>query len=182
MPAAPARIGRCAGMDAAEVYTRTGSPLGGIILAGRGDALTGLWFEGQKYECATLTGDARPGELAVFGEARRWLEEYFAGHMPERTPPLAPAGSPFRQAVLAELRGIPYGRTLTYGELARRLARGGSARAVGGAVGHNPISIMIPCHRVLGAGGRLTGYAGGPERKLFLLALEGVDTQALRRG
>ena len=160
------------------------SPLGGITLAGDGEALTGLWFDGQKYFGAGLSPQAEPRELPVFGQARRWLDVYFSGRAPDFTPPLGEAGSRFRLAVWAALRRIPYGRTVSYGELARELSRSGalerpSARAVGGAVGHNPISLIIPCHRVVGGGGSLTGYAGGVERKARLLALEGVDMGTL---
>lgn len=151
------------------------SPLGLLTLASDGDALTGLWVEGQKYfglfPEPPLTEDALP----VFREARRWLEAYFAGERPDpRALPLAPQGSPFRHRVWQLLLDIPYGETAAYGELAARL--GSSPRAVGGAVGHNPISLIIPCHRVLGAGGALTGYAGGLERKLWLLRHEGAVT------
>lgn len=154
------------------------SPLGGITLAADGEALTGLWFDGQRHFAEGLPPCAeRP--LPVFGETVRWLEDYFAGREPGFTPPLRPRGTPFRLVVWELLRTIPYGQTVSYGEIARRLAeRPGfgrtSARAVGGAVGHNPISLIIPCHRVAGADGSLTGYAGGIERKFRLLRLEGA--------
>ncbi len=152
------------------------SPLGSILLAAAGSALTGLWFEGQNYYARTL-GEARMEKnLPVFGEAARWLDDYFAGREPGFTPPLSPAGTPFQREVWALLRQIPYGSTTTYGALARELGRpASSARAVGSAVARNPISLLIPCHRVLGAGGALTGYAGGLERKQRLLALECVQ-------
>lgn len=160
-----------------EYISRWQSPLGGITLASDGDALTGLWFDGQKYFGAGLSPNAVEGELPVFRQTRRWLETYFAGRAPDFTPPLGPAGTPFRLSVWTVLGKIPYGKTATYGEVARELARvrgmeHTSARAVGGAVGRNPISIIIPCHRVLGQGGALTGYAGGLDRKAALLALE----------
>ena len=169
-----------------EEYTRHyASPLGGILLASDGEALTGLWFDGQANFGATLTQaqDAReagPEIPAVIKETVRWLDLYFSGREPDFTPPLRPRGTPFRRAVWALLLTVPYGETVSYGELAARLAeRTGaarvSARAVGGAVGHNPISLLIPCHRVLGADGSLTGYAGGLDRKRRLLELEGAE-------
>ena len=152
------------------------SPLGRIMLASDGDALTGAWFEGQKYDALGLDSDRAERPLPVFDAAARWLDRYFAGEAPGQTPPLRMKATDFRRAVWEALLTIPYGETVTYGQLARRLAgqfgRGVSARAVGGAVGHNPISLFIPCHRVVGADGSLTGYAGGLERKRFLLSLE----------
>lgn len=152
------------------------SPLGGILLAADEAGLTGLWFEGQKYCAANLPEETIRQESEVLAAAGRWLDCYFSGRCPGFTPPLHPAGSAFRQAVWSILLQIPYGQTTTYGEIARRLSqqRGAavSAQAVGGAVGHNPISLIIPCHRVVGAGGSLTGYAGGIGRKKALLALE----------
>ncbi len=155
------------------------SPLGGITLAGDGEAITGLWFDGQKYFGTTL--GERPTEelLPVFKDADRWLTLYFRGEVPDFMPAVAfpPEASEFSRAVWELLLKIPYGKTVTYGELARDLSaqRGGartSARAVGNAVAHNPISLIVPCHRVLGAGGKLTGYAGGADRKEWLLRLE----------
>ena len=154
---------------------RTDSPLGGIVLSSDGQAITGLWFEGQAHFPAEL---ARTEHTHVFDEAIRWLEVYFSGKRPDFTPPVALEGTPFRKAVWQALLEIPYGRTATYGGLAKALSEKGfpkaSPRAVGGAVARNPISIIVPCHRVLGAGGRLTGYAGGLERKQALLKLEGI--------
>ena len=145
------------------LFRRVDSPLGMVTLAGDGEALTGLWFAGQKYDCATLPDGAH--ECA----------EYFAGGRPDFMPKLNPQGSEFRRQVWAELVKVPYGEATTYGRIAHDLGlSSAAARAVGGAVGHNPISIIIPCHRVLGAGGSLTGYAGGLERKRFLLELEGI--------
>ena len=158
------------GIAHAAIYP---SPLGEILLASDGGALTGLWFVGQRFFPAAVPV---PGDIAVwpvFIEAARWLDLYFAGARPDFPPALAPEGTPFQRSVWALLGAIPYGATATYGELAARL--GSSARAVGGAVGRNPISLLIPCHRVLGAKGSLTGYAGGLDRKARLLALEAGD-------
>ena len=159
------------------------SPLGSITLASDGTALTGLWFDGQKHFAATLADEAiEEHDLPVFVETRRWLDRYFAGKRPDFTPPLAPTGTPFRQKVWKILLDIPYGKTMTYGEIAKRIVETFhetslqtthmSPQAVGGAVGHNPINLIIPCHRVVGADGSLTGYAGGLERKEWLLRLE----------
>ena len=153
------------------------SPLGGITLASNGTALTGLWFSGQKHFGETLSADHAERFLPVFAETVRWLDLYFSGGIPDFTPALNLRGTAFRSAVWAVLLTIPFGQTVTYGEIARRLAaRRGvgrmSPRAVGGAVGRNPISLIIPCHRVIGSGGGLTGYAGGTERKSRLLELE----------
>ena len=157
---------------------RLESPLGGITLESDGESLTGLWFDGQAHFAASPDAADAP-DLPVFRETRRWLELYFGGAEPDFTPPLAPRGTAFRRAVWDILRTIPRGRTATYGEIAARLAaaqgrRTIPARAVGGAVARNPISIIIPCHRVVGADGALTGYAGGLERKRWLLAHEGA--------
>ena len=156
------------------------SPLGTILLAANEIGLTGLWFEGQKYFARTLPKEHISKETPVLAEAKRWLDIYFAGKEPDFTPPLQPAGSAFRQAVWQILLQIPYGQTMTYGEIARRIAEirkvpHMSAQAVGGAVGHNEVSIIIPCHRVVGTGGSLTGYAGGMEKKVALLELERTD-------
>lgn len=155
------------------------SPLGAITLASDGKALTGLWFDGQKYFGSTLPVETKQGDCPVFAQAKRWLDSYFAGEKPDFTPPLHWMTTPFRRAVWEILLTVPYGCTTTYGQIAAQLAdrmgKPQSAQAVGGAVGHNPISILIPCHRVVGADGSLTGYAGGVEKKRFLLALEGVD-------
>lgn len=155
------------------------SPLGPLHLASDGHSLTGLWIEGQKYFAATLEGEPRltQPDVPVFRQTEAWLAAYFAKEALPAPPSLAPKGSPFRQAVWKLLLEIPCGQTTTYGALAQRLRAQGlsaAAQAVGGAVGHNPISILIPCHRVLGWDGGLTGYAGGVENKRFLLELEGV--------
>ena len=153
--------------------THYASPLGPILLAADETGLTGLWFEGQKYFPSFLGVDYQEKETPVLTETARWLDVYFSGKDPGFLPPLHPQGSPFRQAVWNILLTIPRGQTMTYGEIARRLSVH-SAQAVGGAVGHNPISILIPCHRVVGSDGSLTGYAGGVERKARLLQLEGA--------
>ncbi len=150
------------------------SPLGKLLLVSDGEALCGLYFEGQRHIPAP-DAEEKP-DLAVFEKTRAWLEAYFAGKAPEPDLPLRPEGTAFRRAVWELLREIPYGETVSYGALAARLsAKAGkrcSARAVGGAVGRNPVSILVPCHRVVGADGSLTGYAGGLERKKKLLEIE----------
>lgn len=156
------------------------SPLGGILLAADENGLTGLWFDGEKYYADNLAAEHEARDTQALGAAKRWLDVYFAGKEPDFLPPLHPIGSAFRQEVWQLLLEIPYGQTTTYGALARRLAerrglRHMSAQAVGGAVGHNEISILIPCHRVVGTSGSLTGYAGGIDKKLSLLRLEQVD-------
>ena len=160
------------------------SPLGGILLAADEIGLRGLWFDGQKYFARGLPEECTEGDAPALSEAKRWLDIYFTGKEPDFLPPLHPVGSPFRQSVWEILLRIPYGRTVTYGEIARRLAEESgrarvSAQAVGGAVGHNEISILIPCHRVVGTGGSLTGYAGGIDKKVRLLELEGTDMRDL---
>ena len=165
-------------------YTQTyDSPLGGILLAADEQGLTGLWFQDAKYAAAGLPAERAAEETPVLTAAKRWLDAYFAGRVPPELPPLHIIGSPFRQQVWALLLQIPYGQTTTYGALARQLAQIGgravSAQAVGGAVGHNPVSLMVPCHRVVGTGGSLTGYAGGLARKVRLLTMEGADMSRL---
>ena len=153
--------------------THYASPLGPILLAADETGLTGLWFEGQKYFPSFLGVDYQEKETPILTETVRWLDVYFSRKDPGFRPPLHPQGSPFRQAVWNILLTIPRGPTMTYGEIARRLGVH-SAQAVGGAVGHNPIFILIPCHRVVGSDGSLTGYAGGFDRKTRLLQLEGA--------
>lgn len=167
-----------------QYYTTYTSPVGELTISADGESLTGLWIAGQKYFLDTLPEEPiRQDSLSVFGAAAAWLDAYFAGRQPQISDlPLAPMGSDFRQAVWQILCEIPYGSVTTYGAIAAQIAeqRGlgsMSAQAVGGAVGHNPISIIIPCHRVVGASGSLTGYAGGIEKKIALLKLEGVDTE-----
>ena len=147
------------------------SPLGGITLASDGESLTGLWFDGQKYFASTLNAEHAEKSLPVFDEAAKWLDLYFGGMIPDFTPKLSPRGTGFQHRVWDVLLTIPYGQTVSYGEIAAKLGCR-SAQAVGGAVGRNPISLIIPCHRVLGADGGLTGYAGGVNKKRSLLELE----------
>jgi len=157
--------------------TTLSSPLGTLTLASEGSSLTGLWVEGQKYFASTLPVDAEDApQHPVFLQTAAWLDCYFSGEnsLPP-LPPLAPQGSAFRQEVWRLLQESSPGDTTTYGALTKALQSRGipaSPQAVGGAVGHNPILILIPCHRVLGADGSLTGYAGGLDRKRFLLELE----------
>ena len=160
------------------------SPLGDIPLAADEIGLTGLWFDGEKYFAGNLPAAHTERETPLLKDVRRWLDIYFTGREPDFLPPLHPTGSAFRQSVWELLLQIPYGQTTTYGEIARQLAaKQGlarmSAQAVGGAVGHNEISIIIPCHRVVGTNGSLTGYAGGIDKKAKLLALEHTDMRRL---
>lgn len=153
------------------------SPIGRMLLAADDTGLTGLWFEGQKYFARCLDRKSEEKELPVFTEAKRWLDIYFSGKEPDFTPPLHFIGTDFQKDVWDILCAIPYGQTMTYGAIADQLAKKRglsrmSAQAVGGAVGHNNLSIIVPCHRVVGSDGSLTGYAGGIERKTFLLNLE----------
>lgn len=153
------------------------SPIGGITVSGNGREITGLWFDGQKYFGATLPDQYGEKMTPVLEETEKWLDLYFNGMEPDYTPPLSLETTPFRRAVWEILLAIPYGQTMTYGEIADRIAAqmglaAMSAQAVGGAVGHNPISLIIPCHRVVGANGSLTGYAGGIEKKKWLLKME----------
>lgn len=163
--------------------TQYASPVGTIYLAAEDGALTGLWIEGQKYFAATLDqGQTQQRESAPLLAAKQWLDAYFQKAPLPPLPALAPKGSAFRQEVWKLLLEIPYGKTTTYGALAQTLRSRGisaAAQAVGGAVGHNPISIIIPCHRVVGSGGSLTGYAGGIAAKLRLLEHEGVELSRL---
>lgn len=153
------------------------SPLGKIIIASDGNALIGLWFEGQKHFGKGLSEEYEQKNLPIFEQTVNWLDIYFSGKAPEFTPKLNIRGSEFGKAVCKIMLGIPFGETITYGEIAAEIAgqRGlstMSAQAVGAAVGRNPVSIIIPCHRVVGSGGSLTGYAGGLEKKKKLLILE----------
>ena len=165
------------------------SDIGKMTLTSDGENITGLWLEGQKYygDIMAVNSPERNNKekmLPVFKQAKRWLDMYFSGKEPDFSLPLAPKGSPFRQKVWKMLCDIPYGQVVTYGDIAKALAKESgkakmSAQAVGGAVGHNPISVMIPCHRVVGADGSLTGYAGGIHNKVKLLELEHADMKSL---
>lgn len=164
------------------IYTNTyESPLGHILLAGDDEGLTGLWFtEGGRYIGAGLKKNAVPRETDFFTQTKEWLDIYFTGRDPGFRPKIRLVGSDFRNRVGEIMCEIPFGETVTYGQIAERIAREGgrekmSAQAVGGAVGHNPICLIVPCHRVVGANGSLTGYGGGILRKKALLELEGAD-------
>ncbi|WP_458403996.1 methylated-DNA--[protein]-cysteine S-methyltransferase [Methanobrevibacter sp.] len=151
------------------------SPLGDLLIASDGEAICGVWFLDQKHFKSSVDGDMiQKDDLAIFKTVKRWFDDYFNGLNPEISFKLKPHGSDFRRKVWKILSEIPYGETLTYGEIAKRISPAMSAQAVGGAVGHNPIAVLIPCHRVLGANGNLTGYAGGLDRKTELLKLEKI--------
>ena len=162
------------------IYTyRYASQLGSITFASNGEALTGLWFDRQKHFPHKLISESTEAELPIFMQAIKWLDTYFSGVVPNFTPQINLQTTPFRKAVYEILLTIPYGQVMTYGEIANIIAKQKgiermSAQAVGGAVGHNPISIISPCHRVVGSDGSLTGYAGGLDRKIQLLTLEKV--------
>lgn len=167
-------------------WTTYPSPVGTITLACDGEHLVGLWLEGQKYHGHTIPEEmAEKSGMPVFDAAKKWLDRYFSGRKPAISElPLAPMGNGFRQGVWRILCEIPYGQVITYGDIAKKMAvkmgkENMSSQAVGGAVGHNPISIIIPCHRVVGSNGSLTGYAGGVQTKVKLLQLEGADMSKL---
>lgn len=158
------------------------SALGKILLACDDCGLTGLWFKDQKYFGRGLSPRAEYASHPILSSASAWLDLYFSGQIPDFSVPLHPDVTPFQKSVLQKLLQIPYGETTSYGTIAREMtaSSGGkrvSPRAVGGAVGRNPVSLIIPCHRVIGADGSLTGYAGGTERKRFLLAMEKNNRQ-----
>ena len=169
------------------IYTRRyRSPLGGMTMAGEGETLTGLWFDRQKGFPDTLPEDDPEQNLPVFDETCRWLDVYFSGKAPDFTPALHMRTTAFRKAVWEILLTIPYGRTMTYGQIAERIAaekglRRMSAQAVGCAVAHNAISLIIPCHRVIAADGSLTGYAGGIDKKAKLLQMEEAAKQPVSK-
>lgn len=153
------------------------SPRGEITLATDGNALVGLWFDGQKFFGNTLEKNSVPAALPIFEETKNWLDAYFRGNVPASAPRVKFLGTPFQISVWKMLEKIPYGKTTTYGALAEKIARERgiekfSARAVGSAVGRNPVSIIVPCHRVVGSGGKIVGYAGGISSKIALLEIE----------
>ena len=153
------------------------SPLGNILLAADETGLTGLWFEGQKHYAKGLNADFKKKNIPVFEETKHWLDIYFSGNEPDFTPPLHLVGPNFQEDVWEILLKIPYGCTTTYSSIAEKVAgkreqKNMSAQAVGGAVGRNPISIIVPCHRVIASNGSMTGYAGGIDKKLYLLEIE----------
>lgn len=164
--------------DLVDYTTHYDSPLGGITLASDGEALIGLWFDGQKYFAEALDKHHEErNTLPIFEETRHWLDIYFSGKVPDFKPKLCMRASDFRKRVWEIMLTIPYGHTMTYGQIATVIAqerglRTISPQAVGGAVGHNSISLIIPCHRVVGKSGSLTGYAGGIDKKLRLLQME----------
>lgn len=160
------------------------SPIGGITLASNGKELTGLWFDGQKYFANNIPKEREEKGLPIFVRTKKWLDIYFSGKAPDFTPPLSMNGiSPFRKRVWEIMLAIPFGETMTYGEIAKQIEKESgkrvSAQAVGGAVGHNSISLVIPCHRVVGTNGSLTGYAGGIDKKVWLLKMEHADMSGL---
>ena len=161
------------------------SPLGPMTMASDGEHLTGLWFDGQKYDRSTIDSNAElKPHLPVFTQTTQWLDSYFGGTDPGFTPPISVEGSDFKRMVSSIMLSIPFGATSTYAQIAAEVARRTgrrhmSAQAVGGAVGHNPISLIVPCHRVLASDGGLRGYAGGVDRKEWLLKREGVNVSGL---
>ncbi|MDR2444553.1 MAG: methylated-DNA--[protein]-cysteine S-methyltransferase [Spirochaetaceae bacterium] len=163
-----------------EYIQKIESPAGILTVSSDGKNISGLWIEGQKYFGKTLEKDALEQNLPIFENVREWLDIYFSGKEPDFMPLLMPKGSPFQKSIWNNLCKIPYGKITTYGELAKQFeleneGKKTSARAVGGAVGHNPISILIPCHRVIGKNNDITGYAGGVVTKIKLLKLEGIN-------
>ena len=170
-------------MDKTVFYkTEYSSPLGKLTICAKNNHLVGLWIEGQKYFANTVNVEMiSEDSLEIFKKTKKWLDEYFKGNRPNtKYLNLSPIGNEFRQSIWKILCKIPYGEVTTYGDIARELAKQKgiermSAQAVGGAVGHNPISIIIPCHRVIGKNGKLTGYAGGLDKKIKLLKIEGIN-------
>ena len=154
--------------------TNYNSPIGEMLFVSDGEAVCGIWFCNQKYFKNNIDKTVRKDDLVIFIKLKKWFDDYFNGLNPKIDFKLKPQGSEFRQKVWKILCEIPYGETLTYGDIAPMISPNMSAQAVGGAVGHNPITILIPCHRVLGANGKLTGYAGGLDRKIKLLKLEKI--------
>ncbi len=164
-------------MTYTEIYS---SPIGNITMESNKTALTGLWLDSQKYFNGALPPAKTTENIPVLRQTKEWLDIYFSGNKPDFMPPLSFNTTTFRRRVWELLLDIPYGETTTYGEIARIIAKEKgltkmSAQAVGNAVGHNPISVIVPCHRVVGTDGNLTGYAGGIDKKIFLLKLEKAD-------
>ncbi len=165
------------------IYTTVyNSPLGKLTLASKNNKLIGVWIKGQKHFFGNLKDETKENnDLAIFKETRKWLDSYFNGENPQiANLDLNPEGTDFRLKVWEILKEIPYGEVITYGEIAKKIDSNMASQAVGGAVGHNPISIIVPCHRVVGFDGKLTGYAGGLENKIKLLELEGVKIKDLK--
>ena len=166
-----------------KFFSKYNSPIGELTLSSDGEKLTGLWISGQAY-FPELKNSSENGDLPIFSQTREWLRRFFNGENPGETPPIAPEGTEFRKLIWSELLKIPYGELVSYGDIAKQISikqKGKfiSPRAIGGAVGHNPISIIIPCHRVIGSDGNLTGYAGGLDKKVKLLELEGIDVSEI---
>ncbi len=159
-------------------WCRIETPLGAVRIVARGDAIAGVWFDGQKYDAVPGAAWREAPNDPMLRDAARQLKEYFAGRRARFDLALAPRGTAFQQSVWREIAMVPAGRTASYGDLARRIGRPSAVRAVGAAVGRNPLSLVVPCHRIVGSDGSLTGYAGGLERKRSLLALEHVEVDA----
>ena len=167
-----------------QYTSKYNSPLGEILLSADEIGLTGLWFKNQKYYALYLDKNNEEKETSILRDAKKWLDIYFSGKEPNFKLPLHFIGTEFQKKVWEILLNIPYGTILTYGDIANILAKREclkrmSAQAVGGAIGHNQISIIVPCHRVVGTNKSLTGYAGGIERKIKLLEIEKVDINEL---
>lgn len=169
------------------IYTSTyKSPIGNLLIASKDNKLVGLWMENQKYYLSNFKEEIVEIEnLEILERTKKWLDRYFNGEKPKINElEISPIGSEFRKSVWEILKSIPYGEVITYNDIAKELAKQKgikkmSAQAVGGAVGHNPISIIIPCHRVVGTNGSLTGYAGGIKKKIYLLEHEKVNMDEL---
>ena len=156
------------------------SPLGNVTLESDGENLTGLYIDGQRKVNDDYYKTAKRETLPIFSQTVKWLDEYFDGEIPDFTPEINLVGTPFQKSVWKKLLTIPYGKTVTYGDIAIQIAKEKglpkmSSQAIGGAVGSNPVSIIVPCHRVIGANGNLTGYAGGVDKKIQLLSIEKID-------
>jgi methylated-DNA-[protein]-cysteine S-methyltransferase len=169
-----------------EYIHKIKSPIGILTVSSDGRNISGLWIEGQKYFANTLGKDVLEQNMPIFENIQNWLGIYFSGKEPDFMPPLKPRGTPYQTLIWDALCKIPYGHTTSYGRLAKQFelqyeGRHTSARAIGSAVGHNPISILIPCHRVIGKNNNLTGYAGGIDKKIKLLKLEGINVLNMSR-